>query len=114
MDGVQAAARIHAQAKLSRTSIFVVSAYLTEEIERDVRAAGCVEGFAKPVDGQELLEKFARRSVVVTQTVSLRAWLKISRAVRKLTVCVTEADHNSENCGFLEQPTLSKALDAEL
>src|SRR5687767_13039585 len=33
MDGVEAASRIHAQAKLSRIPIFVVSAYVTEEIE---------------------------------------------------------------------------------
>jgi CheY-like chemotaxis protein len=57
MDGVEAAARIHAQAKLSRIPIFVVSAYLTEEVERDVRAAGCVEVFRKPFDAELLLEK---------------------------------------------------------
>lgn len=57
MDGVEAASRIHAQAKLSRIPIFVVSAYLTEEVERDVRAAGCVEVFTKPFDPHALLEK---------------------------------------------------------
>lgn len=57
MDGVQAAARIHAQAKLSRTPIFVVSAYLTEPVERAARAAGCVEVFTKPFNPQSLLEK---------------------------------------------------------
>ena len=57
MDGVEAASRIHAQAKLSRIPIFVVSAYLTEAVERDVRAAGCVEVFSKPFDPQALLEK---------------------------------------------------------
>ena len=57
MDGVEAAARIHAQAKLSRIPIFVVSAYLTEAVERAVRAAGCVEVFAKPFDSQVLLDK---------------------------------------------------------
>lgn len=57
MDGVEAATRIHAQAKLSRIPIFVVSAYLTEEVERDVRAAGCVEMFSKPFDPGVLLEK---------------------------------------------------------
>ena len=56
MDGVEAASRIHAQAKLSRIPIFVVSAYLTEAVERDVRAAGCVEVFSKPFDPHALLE----------------------------------------------------------
>ncbi|MBC8029127.1 MAG: response regulator [Pyrinomonadaceae bacterium] len=59
MDGVEAAARIHAQAKLSRIPIFVVSAYLTEAVERDVRAAGCVEVFQKPFDPNVLLEKIS-------------------------------------------------------
>src|SRR6266550_5262644 len=45
MDGVEAATRIHAQAKLSRIPIFVMSAYLTEDVERDVREAGCLEVF---------------------------------------------------------------------
>jgi two-component system, cell cycle response regulator DivK len=57
MDGVEATARIHAQSKLSRIPIFVVSAYLTEAVERAVRAAGCVEVFTKPFDSQELLDK---------------------------------------------------------
>lgn len=57
MDGVEAASRIHAQSKLSRIPIFVVSAYLTEAVERDVRAAGCVEVFSKPFDAHALLEK---------------------------------------------------------
>ena len=43
MDGVEVARRIHAQAKLSRIPIFVVSAYLTEAVKADVRAAGCAE-----------------------------------------------------------------------
>jgi two-component system cell cycle response regulator DivK len=57
MDGVEATSRIHAQAKLSRIPIFAVSAYLTEEVERAVRAAGCVEVFAKPFDAYDLLAK---------------------------------------------------------
>lgn len=59
MDGVEAAARIHSQAKLSRIPIFVVSAYLTEEVERDVRAAGCVELFTKPFDAPTLMERIS-------------------------------------------------------
>jgi len=57
MDGVEAAARIHAQAKLSRIPIFAVSAYLTKAVERDVREAGCVEVFSKPFQPNVLLEK---------------------------------------------------------
>jgi len=61
MDGVEAAARIHAQAKLSRIPIFAVSAYLTKDVEQDVREAGCVEVFAKPLDTYTLLEKINDR-----------------------------------------------------
>lgn len=57
MDGVEVARRIHAQAKLSRIPIFVVSAYLTEAVKADVRAVGCVEVFAKPFDAGVLVEK---------------------------------------------------------
>src|SRR3989442_77767 len=59
MDGVEAAARIHAQAKLSRIPIFVLSAYLTEEVEKDVRRAGCVEVFQKPFDANALLQRIS-------------------------------------------------------
>ena len=55
MDGVQVAQRIHAQAKLSRIPIIVVSAYLTEEVKADAHAAGCVAIFSKPFDTYELL-----------------------------------------------------------
>src|SRR5882724_1011946 len=57
MDGVEAARRIHAQPKLSHTPIFVISAFVTEEVEKDVRAAGCLEVFPKPFDVDELLAK---------------------------------------------------------
>jgi CheY-like chemotaxis protein len=59
MDGVEVARRIHAQAKLSQIPIFVVSAYLTEAVKADVRAAGCVETFAKPFNADALLERIA-------------------------------------------------------
>jgi two-component system, cell cycle response regulator DivK len=57
MDGVEVARRIHRQPKLSHTPIFVVSAYLTDAVKADVRAAGCSEVFAKPFDAVTLLEK---------------------------------------------------------
>lgn len=60
MDGVEAARRIHTQAKLSQIPIFVISAYLTEAVKADVRAAGCAEIFAKPFDAEKLLERIAK------------------------------------------------------
>ena len=60
MDGVEAARRIHAQAKLAQIPIFVISAYLTEAVQADVRAAGCTEIFSKPFDSEVLLERIAR------------------------------------------------------
>ncbi len=57
MDGVEAARRIHAQPKLVHTPIFVISAFITPEVEKDVRAAGCVEVFPKPFDVDELIAK---------------------------------------------------------
>lgn len=59
MDGVEAARRIHGQPKLSRIPIFVVSAYLTEAVQADVREAGCVEVFPKPFDAEVLLDKIS-------------------------------------------------------
>jgi CheY-like chemotaxis protein len=61
MDGVEAARRIHRQAKLAHIPIFVVSAYLTEDVKEDVSAAGCVEVFPKPFDADLLLEKISDR-----------------------------------------------------
>jgi two-component system cell cycle response regulator DivK len=59
MDGVEVARRIHAQAKLARIPIFVVSAYLTEAVKADVHAAGCIEVFAKPFDPTVLAERIS-------------------------------------------------------
>jgi two-component system cell cycle response regulator DivK len=57
MDGVEAAHRIHAQPKLARIPIFVISAFVTKEVEADIRAAGCVAIFRKPFDVTALLAK---------------------------------------------------------
>jgi CheY-like chemotaxis protein len=67
MDGVEVARRIHAQSKLSQIPIFVVSAYLTEAVNADVRAAGCVETFSKPFDAEALMER-------ITATLNARAF----------------------------------------
>ncbi len=61
MDGVEVARRIHAQSKLSQIPIFVVSAYLTDAVRADVRAAGCVETFSKPFDAESLVERITAR-----------------------------------------------------
>lgn len=61
MDGVEAARRIHSQAKLTHIPIFVVSAYLTEEVKEDVSQAGCVEIFPKPFDAELLLNKISEQ-----------------------------------------------------
>ena len=55
MDGVEAARRIHQMPKLNKTPIVVLSAYLTEDVEADVRVAGCVATFGKPFDSDVLL-----------------------------------------------------------
>lgn len=61
MDGVEAARRIHSQAKLTHIPIFVVSAYLTEDVKEDVCDAGCVEIFPKPFDADLLLQKISEQ-----------------------------------------------------
>ena len=55
MDGVEAARRIHSQQKLEHIPIFVISAYLTNDVKEDVRAAGCVQIFSKPFETEELI-----------------------------------------------------------
>jgi two-component system cell cycle response regulator DivK len=65
MDGVEAARRIHAQPKLAHTPIFVISAFVTKEVEADVRSAGCVAIFPKPFDVDQLLEKINSTLVAV-------------------------------------------------
>ena len=56
MDGVEVARRIHEMPKLSQIPIFMISAYLTEEIQADLRALGRVGMFRKPFDADVLLE----------------------------------------------------------
>jgi CheY-like chemotaxis protein len=56
MDGIETARRIREIPKLSQVPIFALSAYLTEDVEADVRAIGCLEMFGKPFDFESLLE----------------------------------------------------------
>ncbi|MFN2491507.1 MAG: response regulator, partial [Pyrinomonadaceae bacterium] len=56
MDGIELAKRIHGEPKLARTPIFVISAYITDEVASDVRAAGCLKVFRKPFEVSTLLE----------------------------------------------------------
>jgi CheY-like chemotaxis protein len=60
MDGVEATRRIHEMPKLAHTPIFVISAFLTEEVCADVRAAGCTEVFAKPFEAEEFLSRISQ------------------------------------------------------
>ena len=57
MDGLEAARRIHAQPKLARVPIIVISAFVTKEVEADIRAVGCVAIFPKPFDVNALLAR---------------------------------------------------------
>jgi CheY-like chemotaxis protein len=56
MDGIEVARRIRETAGLSHVPIFIVSAYLTPEVQAEIRAAGCAEMFGKPCDFDSLLE----------------------------------------------------------
>ncbi len=56
LDGVEATRRIHAMPRLSEIPIIVLSAYLNDDVEKDVRAAGCVELFPKPFDAESFLK----------------------------------------------------------
>ena len=56
LDGVEATRRIHSTPKLADIPIIVMSAYLNDDVERDVLAAGCVEMFPKPFDAESFLE----------------------------------------------------------
>jgi two-component system chemotaxis response regulator CheY len=57
MDGIEAARRIRRTPKLAGTPIFVLSSYLTVEVEAEVREAGCAAIFNKPFDPNVLLAK---------------------------------------------------------
>jgi CheY-like chemotaxis protein len=55
MDGVEATRQLRLRHTLSRTPIFVISAYATADVKQDAMAAGCAEIFAKPLDIGSLL-----------------------------------------------------------
>ena len=56
LDGVEATRTIHSMPRLSEIPIIVLSAYLNDDVEKDVRAAGCVELFPKPFDAESFLQ----------------------------------------------------------
>ena len=56
MDGIEVTRRIRETDGLSHVPIFIVSAYLTPEVQAEIRAAGCAEMFSKPCDFDSLLE----------------------------------------------------------
>jgi CheY-like chemotaxis protein len=78
MDGIEAARRIHRTPKLAGTPIFVLSSYLTNEVEQEVRSAGCSAAFSKPFDPDILLEKINATLAVdrVKPSVSTEFWSK--------------------------------------
>jgi len=57
MDGVEATRRLRQRHTLSRTPIFAISAYVTDDVKHDALAAGCAEVFLKPLDIESLLGK---------------------------------------------------------
>ena len=57
LDGVEAARQMRKRHVLSHTPIFAISAYLTQDVKTDARAAGCNEVFAKPLDLEALLRR---------------------------------------------------------
>ena len=57
MDGVEATRQLRLRHTLSRTPIFVISAYATADVKQDAMAAGCAEVFPKPLEIEKLLGK---------------------------------------------------------
>ncbi len=55
MDGIETTRQLRQRQKLSRTPIFVITAYATSDVKSDAIAAGCAEVFAKPLDIEALL-----------------------------------------------------------
>jgi CheY-like chemotaxis protein len=55
MDGVEATRQLRLRHTLSRTPIFVISAYATADVKQDAIAAGCAEVFLKPLEIEKLL-----------------------------------------------------------
>jgi CheY-like chemotaxis protein len=55
MDGVEATRQLRLRHTLSRTPIFVISAYATADVKQDAMAAGCAEVFLKPLEIEKLL-----------------------------------------------------------
>lgn len=55
LDGVEAARQMRKRHVLSHTPIFAISAYATNDVATDARAAGCNEVFCKPLDLESLL-----------------------------------------------------------
>lgn len=56
LDGVEATRRLHSIPLLADIPIIVLSVYLNEDIEREVRTAGCVELFPKPFEASSFLQ----------------------------------------------------------
>lgn len=61
MDGIEATRQLRQRHTLSQVPIFVISAYVTNDVRRDALAAGCTEVFPKPFDIEALLSKIKER-----------------------------------------------------
>src|SRR5436190_20650930 len=57
LDGIEATRQLRERHAFSRTPIFAISAYATHDVKEDALAAGCTEGFDKPLDLPLLLGK---------------------------------------------------------
>src|SRR2546430_16349036 len=57
LDGVEAARQMRKRQALSHTPIFAISAFATQDVKIDARAAGCNEVFDKPLDLESLLTR---------------------------------------------------------
>jgi len=60
MDGVETSRRLRQRHALASVPIFVISAYVSNEVRQDALLAGCTEVFGKPFDAKVLLERIAR------------------------------------------------------
>ena len=63
LDGIEALRTMRRGTALLLTPIFVMSAYLTQEVRQDALAAGCDQVFAKPLDLDALL-------IVISETLA--------------------------------------------
>src|SRR5258707_1971596 len=57
MDSVEATRQLQLRHTLSRPPTFALSAYATADVKQDAMAAGCAEGFLKPLEIETFMGK---------------------------------------------------------